>query len=73
MYKRKVNAPVILFNGKEDSIQMSEEQIEAWENYTHKPVKEHYFSGNHFYINEHLPEVCEILKNYLRQGAENLE
>ncbi|MDE6426715.1 MAG: hypothetical protein K2K89_11360 [Ruminococcus sp.] len=69
----KVNAPVILFNGKEDSIQMSEEQIEAWENYTHKPVKEHYFSGNHFYINEHLPEVCEILKNYLRQGAENLE
>ena len=65
--KIKLDIPIILFNGTDDSISVSESQIDAWENYTTKGIEKNYYSGNHFYINEHLAEVCAKLTSYLTE------
>ena len=69
----KLDIPIILFNGTDDSVNVSESQIDAWENYTSKGIVKHYYSGNHFYINEHLSEVCAELTSYLTEKEKNYE
>ena len=67
MKKLVLNIPIFLFNGNDDTLNVSESQIDAWSAYTSKGIQKHYYSGNHFYINDHLEEVCQQLTNYLKE------
>lgn len=65
--KTVLDIPIALFNGNDDTLNVSESQIDAWAAYTSKGIQKHYYSGNHFYINDHLEEVCQQLTNYLKE------
>lgn len=67
----KLDIPIVLFNGVDDSVNVLESQINAWSDYTSKGIEKKYYSGNHFYINEHLEEVCKELTYYLAERKEN--
>lgn len=54
---------VSILNGKEDSIKL--EEIIAWENHVGKGIKIYNFEGNHFFINNNVENITNVINKTL--------
>lgn len=61
--EEKINCNITIFNGKEDTIDMDD--LLAWNQHTSKGFKILNFKGNHFFINNKVKEIVDIIYNEL--------
>lgn len=54
----------LIFNGENDKF-TTYDQVIKWENYTSKTCTFHSFEGKHFFLNENLEEIANIIKTNL--------
>lgn len=60
----KLNVPITVFIGNEDTVSYSE--AAAWQDETNKKVNVLTYPGGHFFIFDHAAEICnDILKNLI--------
>jgi len=52
----------VLFGKDED---WTPEQMTGWTHLTDRPCRMHFFNGGHFFINHHVPEIIEIVRQTL--------
>lgn len=62
----KVQCPLIAL-GSNDDPWINKNDFNAWQNYSHKPVKIQFFPGGHFYIKEHHELLCNFLNAEILQ------
>lgn len=55
----RLKTPLSLLYGLEETFSLEEAQ--AWQAFSTHPMKFHTFSGNHFFIYEHIQEVCRVI------------
>lgn len=67
-YKHKpenpFNVPVSVLIGEEDKVSI--EAAKMWQDETTEPIKIHKFSGGHFFLFDHVPEICNIISEALK-------
>jgi len=56
----QLNCPIHVMFGKDEKV--TREAAEAWSEITTEQTKVYEFTGGHFFIYEHLPEIISILK-----------
>ncbi|WP_243156380.1 thioesterase domain-containing protein [Clostridium sp. C8-1-8] len=61
--KEKIQCDISIFNGKKDDI--TKEEILAWKDHGDKDFKVYNFDGNHFFINDNVERITEIINNTL--------
>ncbi|MCF3943151.1 thioesterase II family protein [Oceanobacillus alkalisoli] len=61
----KVACPISILNGKDDRFDLGE--IEQWRNYTDRSAAIHYYSGDHFYLNQNMQELVAYMEHTLAQ------
>lgn len=57
--REKIKCDVTILNGKQDSIKL--EGILAWKSHADKGFKIYNFEGNHFFINDNVEKIAEII------------
>lgn len=57
--------PINVLIGKEEDV--TAEQMHGWKDHTNKICTLHYFTGGHFFINECVEQVVEIINHTVRQ------
>ncbi|MGG0537717.1 thioesterase II family protein [Priestia aryabhattai] len=62
--KNLMQTDLTLFYGENDNISLN--KVYGWEFLTEKTFQLHKFKGNHFFINENLSEVIEIINDKLK-------
>lgn len=58
--ENKIDCNLTFMYGKEDRI-VTQAESKKWESYTKGEYKVYPFSGEHFFYNQHLEEVCDIV------------
>ncbi|MDD2425480.1 MAG: thioesterase domain-containing protein [Bacteroidales bacterium] len=58
-----LNVPVEVFTGTDENI--PDEEILGWQKETTAPVNFHKFKGGHFFIFDHIPELCGRFESYV--------
>ena len=66
----KIQCDTSILNGKQDSIDIKD--IFAWENHVSKGIKIYNLDGNHFFINQKVKNVIDIINNTLVKSSNNL-
>ncbi|QAA33940.1 thioesterase II family protein [Clostridium manihotivorum] len=61
--KEKIKCDISIFNGEKDYI--TKEEILAWKDHGGKGFKVYNFDGNHFFINDNVESITEIINNTL--------
>lgn len=59
----KLNCDISVFYGQEDD--MAFEEVAEWKKYTNRQCNIHKFKGGHFFINEHIREISNIINSSL--------
>ncbi|MFM1545433.1 thioesterase II family protein [Streptococcus mutans] len=57
--KRKIDCPVTVFFGIQDEV--NREDMEGWKMFTENTFEIIPFTGNHFFISDHVQEIAEII------------
>lgn len=57
---RALNSPLSIMNGKSDSC-LSEERVKEWKRFSAFVCNIRYYDGGHFYINDHIDEICDYI------------
>ncbi len=60
---KKMDCDITVFAGKEDDFMLNE--ILEWKNHTNKKCKVHMYEGGHFFINEYLDSIVNIINGTL--------
>jgi surfactin synthase thioesterase subunit len=61
--KDKIECDVSILNGKQDSINLKE--ILSWRDHVCKGFKVYNFEGNHFFINDNVENITNVINNTL--------
>jgi len=61
--QKKIECDVTILNGKQDSTKM--EEILAWKNHGCKGFRVYNFEGNHFFINNNVQNITDIINTAL--------
>ncbi len=61
--KEKVQCDITILNGKEDTITL--EEILTWKKHSNKGFKVYNFSGGHFFINDNVENIVNIINHTL--------
>ncbi|WP_120197114.1 thioesterase II family protein [Lacrimispora algidixylanolytica] len=61
----RINCDVSIFYGKKDDISM--EDILAWKNHVCKSIELYSFEGNHFFINDNIEYITNIISTILER------
>lgn len=56
----KFDFPINILNGDKDKL--TKDNIEEWKDYTNNKFKIYNFDGGHFFINDYIREICEIIE-----------
>lgn len=59
----RINCRIITFAGMDDNLSS---HIEEWKGYTNKDFKSYEFKGGHFFINQHHPQIINIINKFLK-------
>ncbi|MEU7068361.1 thioesterase II family protein [Streptomyces sp. NPDC053429] len=59
-----LDCPVVVLNGDGDP-EVTALEAEGWTDHTRGPVSFHWFTGGHFYLNEHAAEVIGLVRRRL--------
>jgi surfactin synthase thioesterase subunit len=65
---QKLDVPVSVFMGENENITYDE--ASQWQEITTQPVSVQIFSGGHFFIFDHLPEIGNIISRKLERRSE---
>lgn len=65
--RKKLDCPALIMNGTED-IMLKHENIEEWKNCFLKNVQMLYYSGEHYFVNDHKQEVMEKILEFSKTG-----
>ena len=58
-----LRCPLFALNGADDFNILSHKQVGDWKNHTFNRFEAEIFNGGHFYLDEHLAEVCNFIEN----------
>ena len=58
---RKINSKISVLYGKDESF--SRNEAKKWKNFSYQNIDFHKFNGGHFFIFDHIEEICKIIKN----------
>lgn len=61
----KLKSNITVLNGKEDELNINE--IASWRNHTLGDCKIHMFRGGHFFINDNVENICNIINTTMKQ------
>lgn len=63
----KLTVPLVLLNGDQDDEALDDNH--RWKLYAADRCEYHYFKGNHFYINEHVKSIGEVIRKTVDRYA----
>ncbi|MPY35682.1 thioesterase, partial [Streptomyces adustus] len=59
-----LSTPLTVLTGDTDP-QVTPDEARAWSRHTTAAFTLHTFTGGHFYLNDHMPQVQEVLRDIL--------
>ncbi|OQP61084.1 hypothetical protein A3860_05030 [Niastella vici] len=62
---RQLSSDITILTGSNDDI--LQEQVEGWKSYTRKKYNIHVFDGGHFFINEHVKSVTDLINDQFKR------
>ncbi|MER6976466.1 thioesterase II family protein [Streptomyces carpinensis] len=60
-----LGCPVVVVNGDHDP-EVTDQEAQGWADHTSAGCAFHWFTGGHFYLNDHAPEVIALIREQIR-------